>query len=63
MRATRHKITDFPALVDYLRDELEWPIAADISLDEATYDVTPEEIGLKSSVVGGGIEIKQLRPL
>ena len=24
---------------------------------------TPEEIGLKSSVVGGGIEIKQLRPL
>lgn len=57
------KITDFPALVDYLRDELEWPIAADIGLDEATYDVTPEEIGLKSSVVGGGIEIKQLRPL
>ncbi|MEG8041738.1 hypothetical protein QP164_02660 [Sphingomonas sp. LR59] len=57
------KITDFPSLVDYLRDELEWPIAADISLDEATYDVTPEEIGLKSSVVGGGIEIKQLRPL
>lgn len=63
MPATLDKITDFPALVDYLRDELEWPIAADISLDEATYDVTPEEIGLKSSVVGGGIEIKQLRPL
>ena len=63
MPATLDKITDFPALVDYLRDELEWPIAADIGLDEATYDVTPEEIGLKSSVVGGGIEIKQLRPL
>ena len=61
--ANLDKITDFPALVDYLRDELEWPIAADIGLDEATYDVTPEEIGLKSSVVGGGIEIKQLRPL
>ncbi|WP_375249375.1 type ISP restriction/modification enzyme [Sphingomonas sp.] len=63
MPATLDKITDFPALVDYLRDELEWPIAADISLDEATYDVTPEEIGLKSEAVGGGIEIKQLRPL
>ena len=63
MPATLDKITDFPALVEYLRDELEWPIAADIGLDEATYDVTPEEIGLKSSVVGGGIEIKQLRPL
>ena len=63
MPATLDKITDFPTLVDYLRDELEWPIAADIGLDEATYDVTPEEIGLKSSVVGGGIEIKQLRPL
>ncbi len=63
MPATIDKIKDFPALVDYLRDELEWPIAADIGLDEATYDVTPEEIGLKSSVVGGGIEIKQLRPL
>lgn len=57
------QVTDFPALVEYLRDELEWPIPADISLDEATYDVTPEEIGLKSAVVGGGIEIKQLRPL
>lgn len=63
MPSTLDKITDFPALVDYLRDELEWPIAADIGLDEATYDITPEEIGLKSSVVGGGIEIKQLRPL
>lgn len=63
MPTTLDKITDFPALVDYLRDELEWPIAADIGLDEATYDVTPEEIGLKSTVVGGGIEIKQLRPL
>lgn len=63
MPATLDKITDFSGLVDYLRDELEWPIAADIGLDEATYDVTPEEIGLKSSVVGGGIEIKQLRPL
>ena len=56
-------ICTFPALVDYLRDELEWPIPENISLDEATYDVAPEEIGLKSEVIGGGIEIKQLRPL
>ena len=63
MPANLDKITDFPALVDYLRDELEWPIPADIGLEEATYDVTPEEIGLKTEAVGGGIEIKQLRPL
>ena len=57
------RVHDFPSLVDYLRDELDWPIPEDISLDEATYDVSPEEIGLKTEAVGGGIEIKQLRPL
>lgn len=63
MATALDQVTDFPALVDYLRDELEWPIPADISLEEATYDVTPEELGLKKDAVGGGIEIKQLRPL
>jgi hypothetical protein len=63
MTATLDQVTDFPALVAYLRDELDWPIPPDISLDEATYEVTPEEIGLKSGAIGGGIEIKQLRPL
>ncbi len=63
MAAALDQIADFPALVEYLRDELEWPIPDDISLDEATYDVTPEEIGLKAEAIGGGIEIKQLRPL
>ena len=57
------RVHDFPSLVEYLRDELDWPIPEDISLDEATYDVSPEEIGLKTEAVGGGIEIKQLRPL
>jgi len=63
MAAALDQITDFPALVEYLRDELEWPIPEDISLDDATYDVTPEELGLKAEAIGGGIEIKQLRPL
>lgn len=63
MAASLDQIADFPTLVEYLRDELEWPIPDDISLDEATYDVTPEEIGLKAEAIGGGIEIKQLRPL
>jgi hypothetical protein len=63
MAAALDQITDFPALVEYLRDELEWPIPEDVGLEEATYDVTPEEIGLKVEAIGGGIEIKQLRPL
>ena len=57
------QISDFPALVDYLRDELEWPLPDSADIDAVTYDVTPEEIGLKTDAVGGGIEIKQLRPL
>ena len=55
-------ITDFPALVDYLRDELDWPIA-ESDFEALTFDYSPEEVGLDSAKVGGGIEIKQLRPL
>jgi hypothetical protein len=56
------RITTFPALIDYLRDELDWPIAED-DFEQLTFEYTPEEVGLDSAKVGGGIEIKQLRPL
>lgn len=62
MAAALDKVTDFPALVDYLRDELEWPIVED-DFDALTFEYQPEELGLKKEVVGGGIEIRQLRPL
>ena len=62
MGTTLDKIADFPALVEYLRDELEWPIA-EADFAKLTFSYTPEEVGLDSARVGGGIEILQLRPL
>jgi hypothetical protein len=55
-------ITDFPGLLTYLEDELDWPIDA-ATFEEATFEYTPAELGLKEDVVGGAVEIKQLRPL
>lgn len=34
-------ITTFPRLIDYLRDQLDWPIE-EADFDELTYDYTPE---------------------
>jgi hypothetical protein len=62
MVAALDKISDFPALVEYLRDELDWPIA-EADFNKLTFSYTPEEVGLDSAKVGGGIEILQLRPL
>ena len=56
------RISDFPALVDYLREELEWPIV-EADFEKLTFSYSPEEVGLDSAKVGGGIEILQLRPL
>ena len=56
------RITTFPALTDYLRDELDWPIQ-DFTFDDLTYEWDPSEFGLKESDISGAVEIKQLRPL
>jgi hypothetical protein len=55
-------ISDFPSLLTYLEEELDWPIDA-ASFDEATFGYSPAELGLRDEAVGGNIEIKQLRPL
>jgi hypothetical protein len=55
------RITTFSALINYLRDELDWPIE-DFTFDELTYDWDPADFGL-SSETAGQIEIKQLRPI
>lgn len=55
-------ITDFPGLVTYLEEELDWPIDA-ATFEESTFDYSAAELGLKDEVVGGDVEIKQLRPL
>ncbi|MCA3805581.1 N-6 DNA methylase [Burkholderia sp.] len=55
-------ISDFPGLLTYLEEELDWPIN-EATFEEATFDFTAAELGLKEDAVGGPIEIKQLRKL
>ncbi len=55
-------ISDFPGLLAYLEEELDWPIN-EATFEEATFDFTAAELGLKEDAVGGPIEIKQLRKL
>ncbi|MFC2053491.1 type ISP restriction/modification enzyme [Chloroflexota bacterium] len=55
-------LTSFDALVDYLRDELDWPIETE-DAEEITFDYDSEELGI-DSVHAVNIEtIKQIRPL
>ena len=55
-------LTTFEALVDYLRDELDWPIEAE-NVDELTFDYRAEELGLDPQHKVKIESIKQLRPL
>lgn len=57
-----NRITTFPALLDYLRDELDWPIE-DFTFEELTYNWEPKDFGLSAEGTAGQIEIKQLRPI
>ncbi|MFN3626098.1 MAG: Eco57I restriction-modification methylase domain-containing protein, partial [Hyphomicrobium sp.] len=61
-RITLDSISDFPGLLTWLEEELDWPID-EASFEESTFDYSAAELGLKEEVVGGDIEIKQLRPL
>lgn len=56
------QIKTFPALVKYLRDELDWPVDSD-DIDDLTFDYTPEELGVDEKHAAKIKEIKQLRPL
>lgn len=56
------KIKEFGQLVEYLRDELEWPIESN-DFDDLTFDYEPEELGIDTQTAAKIQEIKQLRPL
>lgn len=56
------KVTTFPQLVKYLRDELEWPIDQE-RFDDLVFDWDAEELGLDLKTAAKICEIKQLRPL
>src|SRR5664280_2838601 len=61
-RAALRDIRTFPSLVRYMRDEMGWPIETD-DFDEATFDYTPEELGIEAKNAARILEIKRLRPL
>lgn len=62
-KAALETVTSFEALIDYLRDELEWPLPDNANIDNTTFTYTAAELGLKEDIVGGGVEFRQLRPM
>ena len=61
-REQLRSIRDFESLVEYLRDELEWPIE-ETDFDDLTFDYAPEELGIDEKNAAKFETIKQLRPL
>ena len=55
-------LTSFDALVDYLRDELDWPIEAE-DAEEVAFDYTAAELGIDPNHAVKIQSIKQVRPL
>jgi len=55
-------LTGFPALVAYLRDELDWPIEIE-DADEVAFDYDAAELGINPEHAVKIESIKQVRPL
>ena len=55
-------VKDFNALVEYLRDELEWPIEVE-DAEDITFDYNPVELGIDKKHAAKIKTIKQIRPL
>lgn len=55
-------LTNFAAILDYLRDSLDWPIDVD-TLDDATYAYSAQELNINPRYAARITDIKQLRPL
>lgn len=55
-------IKTFPQLLNYLRDELDWPIEK-MDIEDLVFDYTPDEMGLNPADAVKVKQIKQLRPL
>jgi Type ISP C-terminal specificity domain len=49
-------------MLEYLTDELDWPVDAD-DLEEATFDYSPEELGIAASQMPRLKSLRELRPL
>ena len=55
-------VKDFDALVEYLRDVLDWPIEAE-DAEDITFDYNPTELGIERKYAAKIKTIKQIRPL
>ena len=55
-------IKTFPKLVEYLRDDLDWPIESD-NFDDLTFEYEAEELGLDAATAVKVRKAHQLRPL
>lgn len=55
-------VNDFPELVEYLGDELDWPIDTS-DFEEMTFEYSAEELGLDQRTAPKFLEIRRLRPL
>ena len=56
------EIRTFDDIIEYLTDELDWPIGAG-DLEEATFEWEPDELGLPADRVPRLASLRQLRPL
>ncbi len=55
-------IREFSELVNYLGDELDWPIETD-NFEEMTFEYSAAELGLDEKTAPKFLEIRRLRPL
>ncbi|MBS1790264.1 MAG: hypothetical protein JST85_21245 [Acidobacteria bacterium] len=55
-----HTINNFSSLLDFLADELDWPIAPDTEPDEITFDYDAEELKL-SEKAAAHLTVRQLQ--
>ncbi len=55
-------IKTLPSLLKYLREELGWPVEAE-DPEDATFEYTPDELGIDPDNAAKIKEIRQLRPL